>query len=188
MTLTDLTADQRQSIADATQFIRTAGRKESKPVWRLKAAIIDDMLERKGLKIDDTNKDSSLGMDNNPKSAKYLRFGPDVKFPCNKSDPEFIRLVGLLIYAADRLHGHTMSESYGEQIAFYKIMNENFKKYFGDLSETDQQAIKNKKEKLEKDAEKYRQEVDKYPPAKKEEKEKPEKKGKVKIELVPEDK
>jgi hypothetical protein len=184
--LTELTVDQRQSIGDATQFIRTAGRREDKQLWKEKAAAIDDMLEKKTISIDSGNSQSDLNLDtSDPKSPK-LNLGPGVKFPKDQKDPEFIKLVGLLVYAADRLKGHSVLETYDDQLAFFKAVNAGFEKYFKDLSKDEQDAMQKRKHGLEKDVEYYRKKEAEKPPVKKQVE--PPKSKKVKIEWSPEEK
>jgi hypothetical protein len=178
MALIELSKEQRQSIGDATQFIRTAGRREGMQLWKEKAALIDDMLEKKSISIDDQLTKTSLGLDADPNSPK-LRFAPDVKFPKEPKDPEFIKLVGLLIYAADRLKGHAIADCYSDEIAFFAAVNKNFDKYFGGLAKDDQEAVRKRKHELEKATEKFRKEAEKYPPEKKEEKKDKPSKGKI---------
>ena len=180
MSLSELTAEQRQSVGEATQFIRTAGRREDKQLWKEKAAKIDDMLEKKDINTDSDKSASDVSLDTAGNVSK-LNLGPGVKFPKDQKDPEFIKLVGLLVYAADRLRGHSVLETYDDELAFFKAVNASFEKYFKDLSNDEQEAMQKRKHGLEKDLEYYRKKEAEKPPVKKQPE--PPKSKKLKIDL-----
>jgi hypothetical protein len=171
----------RQSIGAASQFIRGVGRREKNNTWGEKARKIDDMLEAGSVVVDDKIAAGTDGeVDTDSKTTQRIRLQKDV--PLSKDgatldpgNPDFIRLVGILLRLADLMLGHGYLEAYGEELAFYQAVNENFGKYFPDLKPADAAAVEKRKKELEKAAtDERKKRLDKEPPP-------PAKRGKIDV-------
>jgi len=163
---------QAESIGAASQFIRTVGRKENNEEWREKARKLDDLLGHKNIVIDSTlaaGTDGEAHID--PIGTNQIRLASDVPLtsaggkPLTPSDPDFVKLAGVLHRLADRMLGHGFLVAYGGEIDFYAALIDRFKKYFPDAGDDAGKSIQGRLDELKKNAEKKRKETEeKNPP------------------------
>jgi hypothetical protein len=160
--------DERQSIANAAQLVREAG-------WREKAAILDCMLQRREIKVDPDMSETTYasafrikGLLTGRLLFKRINLNPDkVKLktdsrppkPIERNTPEMVVLAGTIMHEADHILCHDELEAYGEEIAFYKALNREFEKHFGNPPAEEKAKIEEKKKKMEEEAERIRKKI-----------------------------
>jgi hypothetical protein len=127
------------NVAEAIQLIREAG-------YRDKAALLDDKLQDDKIKHDTFMEPTTDG--------KYtgfpfreIRLSPNVTplRRLSRNDPALLRLAGVLLHEADHALGHGELDAFGEEVAFYKLVNREFDRLFPGASAQQKRDIENLK-------------------------------------------
>ena len=138
--MSDLERVERQNVADAIQLIREAG-------YRDKASLLDDMLQNNDIKHDPFLERTTDGECRKFLGFRRINLNPNVtplrRLPRNS--PELVRLAGVLLHEADHALCHDELDAFGEELAFYKLLNQDFGRFFPGATPQEKRAIERRK-------------------------------------------